>query len=74
MSLPAWVIIVPTICGTIVILAAMILIWRVYKRGGAKDAREVARAIVELRPASLIATAVLQRRSQAPRSDQRKLR
>ncbi len=61
MPVSPWILVVPPVCGMIILLAAMILIWCVYKRGGSKDAREVARAIGELRPSNLIATAVLRR-------------
>ena len=50
-----WVFVVPTICGTLIFLAALVVLWKVYKRGGAKDAREFARALGDLRPSSLIA-------------------
>ena len=58
----SWILVVPTICGTIIFLAALVALYRVYKHGGARDAREFARAIVELRPSNLIATAVQQAR------------
>jgi hypothetical protein len=44
-------------------LVSAIILWKVYKRGGADDVIKVAKALAELRPQGVVARAIEARRT-----------
>ena len=54
---------VPSAFALVAFLVSAIVLWKVYKRGGADDVIEVTEALAELRPQSVVARAIEARKA-----------